>query len=48
MKVFGDGAVLGCDFVGTVMEVGANVIKFAKGQVIAGLIWGGTSLMPID
>lgn len=40
-NAFGDGAVLGCDFVGTVEEIGEEVIKAAKGDVVAGLIWGG-------
>lgn len=40
-KIFGEGHVLGCDFVGTVEELGANVTRFAKGDTIAGLIWGG-------
>ncbi|KAM0417227.1 hypothetical protein ACHAPT_012738 [Fusarium lateritium] len=40
-NAFGDGAVLGCDFVGVVEEIGANVIRITKGTVIAGLIWGG-------
>ncbi|KAH6686376.1 chaperonin 10-like protein [Plectosphaerella plurivora] len=40
-NAFGDGAVLGCGFVGTVEELGPNVTRFSKGDVIAGLIWGG-------
>ncbi|KAJ4982630.1 hypothetical protein SVAN01_11880 [Stagonosporopsis vannaccii] len=40
-NAFGDGAVLGCDFVGTVEDVGGEVTKAAKGDVIAGLVWGG-------
>ncbi|KAH8695493.1 chaperonin 10-like protein [Talaromyces proteolyticus] len=40
-KVFGDGHILGCDFYGTVVEVGSNVTRIAKGDVVAGLIWGG-------
>ncbi|OAL03233.1 GroES-like protein [Phaeosphaeriaceae sp. SRC1lsM3a] len=39
-NAFGDGAVLGCDFVGTVEEIGEEVTKAAKGDVVAGLIWG--------
>lgn len=38
---FGDGSVLGCDFVGEVETVGDSVSKVKKGDVIAGLIWGG-------
>ncbi|KAK2026637.1 GroES-like protein [Colletotrichum zoysiae] len=39
--VFGDGSVLGCDFVGTVVAVGAEVTLVQAGDKIAGLIWGG-------
>lgn len=42
-NAFGDGAVLGCDFVGEVVELGSQVTRLAKGQIIAGLIWGGES-----
>lgn len=41
INAFGDGAVLGCDFVGEVTELGSGVTRLAKGDVIAGLIWGG-------
>ncbi|MCJ1446233.1 MAG: hypothetical protein MMC23_006738 [Stictis urceolatum] len=40
-NVFGDDAVLGCDFVGTVEQLGDGVTSFERGDVIAGLIWGG-------
>jgi NADPH:quinone reductase-like Zn-dependent oxidoreductase len=40
-KAFDDGAVLGCDFVGTVEQLGPGVSRFSKGDTIAGLIWGG-------
>lgn len=40
-NAFGDGAVLGCDFAGTVKDVGKDVGRAAKGDVIAGLVWGG-------
>ncbi|KAF3390249.1 hypothetical protein F1880_009039 [Penicillium rolfsii] len=40
-NAFGDGAVLGCDFVGEVVELGSQVTRFAKGDIVAGLIWGG-------
>ncbi|KAL4907845.1 hypothetical protein BDW74DRAFT_189254 [Aspergillus multicolor] len=40
-NAFGDDAVLGCDFVGVVEEVGAHVSRVKPGTVIAGLIWGG-------
>ncbi|KAK2766977.1 hypothetical protein FQN54_006294 [Arachnomyces sp. PD_36] len=40
-KAFGGGAILGCDFVGTVEELGSEAKRLSKGDVIAGLIWGG-------
>jgi NADPH:quinone reductase-like Zn-dependent oxidoreductase len=40
-NAFGDGAVLGCDFVGEVIELGSKVTRLAKGETIAGLVWGG-------
>ncbi|OKL57860.1 hypothetical protein UA08_06730 [Talaromyces atroroseus] len=40
-NAFGDGAVLGCDFVGEVVELGSSVTRLAKGDTVAGLIWGG-------
>ncbi|KAI4728875.1 NAD(P)-binding protein [Aureobasidium sp. EXF-10728] len=39
-NAFGDGTVLGCDFVGTVEEPGKEAKNLSKGDVIAGLIWG--------
>ncbi|KAI8285903.1 hypothetical protein K4K56_009078 [Colletotrichum sp. SAR 10_98] len=41
VNAFGDGAVLGCDFAGEVVEAHPSVTKFAKGSGIAGFIWGG-------
>lgn len=38
---FGDGSVLGCDFVGEVETIGTRVSKVKEGDIIAGLIWGG-------
>jgi NADPH:quinone reductase-like Zn-dependent oxidoreductase len=38
---FGDGAILGCDFVGVVEEVGKDVTRRRQGDVIAGLVRGG-------
>ncbi|PMD36243.1 GroES-like protein [Hyaloscypha variabilis F] len=38
---FGNGAVLGCDFTGTVEKLGDNVTRVNVGDRIAGLIWGG-------
>jgi len=40
-NVFGADAVLGCDFVGTVVSTGADVSKLKGGDHVAGLIWGG-------
>ncbi|KAJ5682681.1 hypothetical protein N7462_005846 [Penicillium macrosclerotiorum] len=40
-NAYGDGAVLGCDFVGEVTELGAGVTRLLKGDLIAGLIRGG-------
>ncbi|KAF9870974.1 hypothetical protein CkaCkLH20_11646 [Colletotrichum karsti] len=40
-NAFGEDAVLGCDFVGTVEETGDKVHKLNKGDSVAGLIWGG-------
>ncbi|KAL2842571.1 putative zinc-binding dehydrogenase family oxidoreductase [Aspergillus pseudoustus] len=40
-NAFGDGALLGCDFVGEVVELGSKVTRYALGDIIAGLIWGG-------
>lgn len=44
-RAFGDGAVLGCDFVGTVEQVGLGVKRLTVGTVIAGLIWGGEDIV---
>ncbi|KAK9779299.1 hypothetical protein SCAR479_03781 [Seiridium cardinale] len=41
--VASDGAVLGCDFTGTVEAIGSNVTKLKKGDTVAGLVWGGES-----
>ncbi|KAI5268197.1 NAD(P)-binding protein [Aureobasidium subglaciale] len=40
-NAFGNGTVLGCDFVGTVEETGKDAKNLKKGDVVAGLIWGG-------
>ncbi|GJC89621.1 trans-enoyl reductase [Colletotrichum liriopes] len=42
-NAFGADAVLGCDFVGTVEKPGDQCNKLAKGDTVAGLIWGGRS-----
>ncbi|KAK5788675.1 hypothetical protein VI817_009633 [Penicillium citrinum] len=39
-NAFGDGAVLGCDFVGEVVKLGSSVKRYTKGDIVAGLIWG--------
>lgn len=44
-NAFGDDAVLGCDFVGTVETTGNKVTRVKVGTVIAGLIWGGQLLL---
>ncbi|KAJ4169027.1 hypothetical protein NW754_010959 [Fusarium falciforme] len=41
VNAFGDGAVLGCDFAGTVVEAHPSVTKIQNGDRIAGYIWGG-------
>ncbi|KAL4899409.1 hypothetical protein BDW74DRAFT_189398 [Aspergillus multicolor] len=40
-NAFGDGAVLGCDFVGEVVDVGSEVTRLAEGDNVAALVWGG-------
>lgn len=44
--------MLGCDFVGECVELGSSVKRYKKGDIIAGLIWGGklaiTRLMARD
>ncbi|KAM0343273.1 hypothetical protein ACHAPU_008723 [Fusarium lateritium] len=41
LNLFGNGAVLGCDFTGTVERLGKDASKVAEGDTIAGLLWGG-------
>ncbi|XEV01231.1 hypothetical protein FSHL1_006518 [Fusarium sambucinum] len=41
VNAFGDGAVLGCDFSGTVVSVHPNVTKLQTGDKVAGFVWGG-------
>ncbi|KXH49843.1 hypothetical protein CSIM01_03980 [Colletotrichum simmondsii] len=41
VDAFGDGAVLGCDFVGTVTQAHPNVSRLQVGDRIAALVWGG-------
>ncbi|KAI9150053.1 hypothetical protein HJFPF1_09807 [Paramyrothecium foliicola] len=38
---YDDGAVLGCDFAGTVDLVGPEVNQAVEGTLIAGVLWGG-------
>ena len=40
-NAFGDDAILGCDFVGVVEELGPKVSNVRVGEHVAGLIWGG-------
>ncbi|WWC62193.1 uncharacterized protein I303_104788 [Kwoniella dejecticola CBS 10117] len=40
-RAFPAGGVLGCDFVGEVVELGQGVSKFKKGDLISALVWGG-------
>ncbi|THC98374.1 hypothetical protein EYZ11_002155 [Aspergillus tanneri] len=37
-NTFGDGAVLGCDFVGELVELGNDVRRIAKGDIVVGLV----------
>nr|XP_036580110.1 Zinc-type alcohol dehydrogenase-like protein C2E1P3.01-like protein 4 [Colletotrichum truncatum]KAF6787942.1 Zinc-type alcohol dehydrogenase-like protein C2E1P3.01-like protein 4 [Colletotrichum truncatum] len=39
--MFGDGAVLGCDFVGKIIELGESVTKYNVGDLVASTVWGG-------
>ncbi|UZP43387.1 hypothetical protein NXS19_011203 [Fusarium pseudograminearum] len=41
LQAFGDGAVLGCDFVGTVTHTHQSVNTLEVGDKIAALVWGG-------
>ncbi|KAF5254422.1 hypothetical protein FANTH_680 [Fusarium anthophilum] len=41
LHAFGDGAVLGCDFVGTVTRTHPSVTKLEVGDRVAALVWGG-------
>ncbi|KAF5975109.1 toxD [Fusarium coicis] len=41
VNAFGDGAVLGCDFAGKVVDAHSSVTKLKPGDSIAGFIWGG-------
>ncbi|KAB8218496.1 chaperonin 10-like protein [Aspergillus novoparasiticus] len=40
-NAFGDGTVLGCDFVGEVAQIGVGVTRLTKGDIVGALIWGG-------
>ncbi|WYZ35466.1 hypothetical protein EsH8_X_000113 [Colletotrichum jinshuiense] len=40
-NAFGNDAVLGCDYVGTVEKTGDKCSKLSRGDTVAGLIWGG-------
>lgn len=41
LEAFGDGAILGCDFAGTVEALGPDATKFSVGDKVASFIWGG-------
>ncbi|KAL1885450.1 putative secondary metabolism biosynthetic enzyme [Paecilomyces lecythidis] len=41
VNAFGDGALLGCDFAGTVVETHPEVTRLQTGDQIAGFVWGG-------
>lgn len=41
LEAFGDGAILGCDFAGTVEALGPNSTAFSVGDKVASFIWGG-------
>ncbi|KAF5553201.1 toxD [Fusarium napiforme] len=41
VNAFGDGAVLGCDFAGKVVDAHSTVTKVKPGGSIAGFVWGG-------
>ncbi|KAF5248214.1 hypothetical protein FANTH_6006 [Fusarium anthophilum] len=41
VNAFGDGAVLGCDFAGKVVDIHSTVTKLKPGDSIAGFVWGG-------
>ncbi|KAM0310408.1 hypothetical protein ACHAPQ_012497, partial [Fusarium lateritium] len=41
VNAFGDGAVLGCDFAGTVVGAHPSVTKLQTGDSVAGFVWGG-------
>ncbi|KAF5624605.1 toxD [Fusarium tjaetaba] len=41
VNAFGDGAVLGCDFAGKVVDAHSSVTKLKPGDSLAGFIWGG-------
>ncbi|KAF4422199.1 hypothetical protein F53441_14303 [Fusarium austroafricanum] len=41
VNAFGDGAVLGCDFAGMIVETHPSVTKLQVGDNVAGFVWGG-------
>ena len=48
ISMFGNDAVLGCDFVGKVVELGEGVGKYAVGDLIASTVWGGKLLLHVQ
>ncbi|KAG5788073.1 hypothetical protein H9Q69_012856 [Fusarium xylarioides] len=41
VNAFGDGAVLGCDFAGKVVDAHSTVTRLKPGDNVAGFVWGG-------
>ncbi|CEI67676.1 unnamed protein product [Fusarium venenatum] len=48
VDAFGDGAVLGCDFSGTVVSIHSNVTKLQIGDKVAGFVWGAHTCIRRD
>lgn len=42
--MFGNDAVLGCDFVGNIVELGEGVQRFVVGDLVSATVWGGKFL----
>lgn len=48
LEAFGDGAILGCDFSGTVEALGPKATAFNVGDKVASFIWGGKTSQPTN